>query len=296
MSEVDLIGFSPEPPPTLVFDEKPSRTSRAVMLDIVAGTGERRRLIDPTIRPDSQNLVPIEHDFPDVDEEFVVGAVAVRTTTGQPYRKMSGKKRSEQFAFPSVRSGTTLMVEGSAHMAHVLRCEVQHEQDYVLTESLALKWRDPRDGAKRLHVVDTEIRKDGRMAGIVEIKRSEYDVRDPEKRFFYACVHEILRRIAVPFEILFARDIFENRTHRKNCELVAMRRFVAPEFRHLERLARLAARCPASTYAEIAHSLEPTRPLFGEALVQGLIVRGRVHVDLTQRLRPSTPASIRPFD
>ncbi len=95
------------------------------------------------------------------------------------------------------------------------------------------------------------------------------------------------------FRIVMADEICSNRCHRDNVELVASRRFVSIEPRHLRRLEAYAITQGCHTaYGELAEILEPGYGSRGKAIMQGLVVRRQVEIDLTRRLIGRTPITI----
>jgi hypothetical protein len=114
-----------------------------------------------------------------------------------------------------------------------------------------------------------------------------------EYQLTLAGVAEICRRCGWTFQIVFAREIFESRVHRNNVELFQSRRFarVGPE--HLRRLTQIASSGGShTTYGDLSEALDPRFPPAGAAVIQALLVRRMIEIDLTDNLYPETPVRI----
>lgn len=209
---------------------------------------------------------------------------------GGSIRTFSGKLPHECGWYPSWKAKRTLHWEGIGAREFVIEGECNPMVDRVITEGIAFhvylapKWHT--------YTADADVRFGGRRH-VVEIKRTERDLRDPEYRMVLAAVAEICRRCGWIFRIVLRDEIFTGRIHRENCHLFASRRFVHVSRASLLRLEAIAmSDGPDTTYGRLAAALAPGEAPLGRALVQALTVRRRVGIDLTARVHPRTPVRI----
>ena len=228
VTDEERLGYVPEPL-ELAYARKERPIARRIEEDLVADIPAGIRLVDPAITPSRSRLVPLADQWPDIPADMVPAAKMILNANGTPRRTFRGKLAHECGIYPSFVSHTTLPWEGITAFNFLQREEASGKPGFLLTESFELQFRLPGTGEKTSYYVDAERRERGRRRLAYEFKRSERDLADPRKRLKYACVKEILRRIDVDFSIVLGGEIFESRTHKDNCELVAMRRFVEPE-------------------------------------------------------------------
>jgi hypothetical protein len=125
------------------------------------------------------------------------------------------------------------------------------------------------------------------------VKRNERDLVDPRLRRNIAFSSEVLRRCGIDYDLVFENEIFRSRRHRRNVELFVSRGFVDVSRAQRDKLSDHAARRGVeSSYGELTELVSPRNPLLGAAVVQGLVVRRRIAIDLTQRITADTPVTI----
>jgi len=247
-------------------------------------------LRDPTIQPDRTRIRPLTR-LPEAGDELVSMGRMYVTAHGGSLRTFTGNLAHENGWWPSYKRRRLQHWEGMTQRAYILRCEVDPEVHWAQTEHRRFEF--PLDGRIRRYTCDVEVRKVDGSTEIIELKRNERDLEDEDYRLTLAGVAEICRRCGWTFRVVLAPEIFVSRQHRDNVELFQSRRFarVGPE--HMRRLDSFALlHGQDSSYGELAEVLEPNFAPGGKAVLQALLVRGRINIDLTQSIFDETPVRI----
>lgn len=215
----------------------------------------------------------------------------IRAPDNGPLRTFNGGQKHENGWFASRKGRRLLHWEGTSQLAFITRAEVDFNVVRVATESV--RFRFIGEEGWQEYTADVElIGPDGKIT-IVEIKRDERDLADPQYKQKLVAVGQLCNRQGWDFKIVFGRDVFCSLIHRRNVTLFASRAFVTIERRHERRFEDLLEQnIRALTYGELAAVLEPGHPRWGEALVQALTVARRVEIDLTQPLFDATPLTL----
>jgi hypothetical protein len=209
---------------------------------------------------------------------------------GGSLRTFNGKQAHENGWLPLSKGQRMMHYEGSAQESYLLRTECDPDVEFAISESRTLRATHP---IAFEYTNDVEERMTNGRTLITEIKSDERQLQDPDYAMKLEIVEEIYRRIDIDFQIVLAEDIFENRHHRENVELFSSRRFVHIDRIHIRRLEAHAMKTGGqSTYGDIAEALVPGNRVQGKALVQGLLIRRRVTIDLTQLIHDGTQAMI----
>lgn len=250
------------------------------------------QLRDPTINPSRTHVLRRDDpDMPVVGEELTsMGEMIVRSDGGS-LRTFSGRLAHENGWWPSMKRRRLQHWQGTAQRNALMLSEVGFQVNWAQSE--ARRFVFSLGGRLREYTCDLEVNMFDAPTEIWEIKRDDRALDDPDYRLTLAGVDEICRRIGERFRIVMADEIFANRRHRDNVELFASRRFVEIGPDHMRRLDAFAIGCGReATYGELAAALQPGWPSRGKAIVQGLVVRRRVEIDLTRRLTNRTPVII----
>ena len=272
--------------------EEPELVRIPTLQQVVRGAALHGQLRDPTIEPSRTRVLDRrDPDMPVVGEELTgMGEMIVRVDGGS-LRTFNGRQAHENGWWPSRKRARLQHWEGSAQRNAMMLAECGFDVNWAQTEArrfhfaLGGRWRD--------YTCDLEVDMFDAPTEIWEIKRDDRALEDPDYRLTLAGVDEICRRVGMRFRIVMADEIFTGRHHRDNVELVASRRFVDVGPQHLRRLDAFAiGRGRQTTYGELAEALEPGWESRGRAIVQGLVVRRRVEIDLTRRLIGRTPVTI----
>ncbi|MCV0386155.1 MAG: Tn7 transposase TnsA N-terminal domain-containing protein [Nitrobacter sp.] len=125
---------------------------------------------------------------------------------------------------------------------------------------------------------------------VTEAKVNECALRDPEYRRRLGIVAEVCRRLGWIFQVVLEDEVFDNRFHQRNCELVASHRFIRVGPSEISRLARLSD--PLTSYGELAKLLAPHCKAAGRAIAHALHVRRYVEIDLKHWLQDLTPVRV----
>lgn len=209
---------------------------------------------------------------------------------GGSLRTFSGGLAHECGWWPGARNPRLQHWEGIAAYNFMLAAECDHDVDFCQSEGIGFKIF--LDRKWRGYVADFDMRVAGRRH-VIEVKRSERDLRDPLYLMKLAAVAEICRRCGWILRVVFANEIYATRHHRDNCERFVMRRFLRVTKRELDNLENHALRNgPETTYGDLAAAIAPRSYEAGEAVIQALTLRRRLRIDLTQRVYARTPVHI----
>ena len=248
-------------------------------------------LLDVAATPMRSRLRDLSSTWQTPGEETLSMATMVRAADGGHLRLQNVMLGHEHGRYASFKAGRPLVWEGTTHLAKIIHGECSHEALSIGTESV--RFEIPIMGRLVRYTVDVELRLANGRLRLIEMKRDERDLEDPEYRLVLATVAEICRRCDIEFEIVLRDEIFASRRHRMNCELFASRAFTAVEPIHERRLdAHATERRGETTYGDLAAALDPARPVGAQALVQALTIRRRVEIDLSQRITVTTPIRI----
>lgn len=268
-------------PSRIVHTPVAAAVSRAEILD---------RLRDPSYEPDRTRVRLYDEARRDSDELVSMGDMYVADHGGS-LRTFSGNLSHENGCWPSYKRRRNQHWEGMAQRNFLLRAEV--DLDVIWAQSEARRFEFVLGGKRRRYTCDVEERLADGTRLFTEIKRDEADLEDEDYQLTLAGVAEICRRCGWLFRIVFSREIFASRVHRDNVELFQSRRFarVGPE--HMRRLTQIASSEGFNhTYGDLAAALEPSFEPAGAAVIQALLVRRMIEIDLTHHLYPETPVRI----
>lgn len=257
---------------------------------LVADLALERQLVDPAIRPSRSNIVPALR-MPEVGAEMNVGAEMFVERNGGSLNWVHGRQTSDCGWWVSYVTQTLQHWRGWAHHMALKKAEVAWSVQRAQSEARAFRFH--LGGKWRYYTCDLEvIRTDGAIE-IIELKANERNLKDPDYRLTLAGVAEICRRVGMRFRLVLADELFADRHHRHNVELFASRRFAHVSTDHIRRLEGHAMRNgPETTYGELASLLQPDWPVAGKAVIQALLVRRRVKIDLTGLVSDSSPVTI----
>lgn len=249
-----------------------------------------RQLLDPAITPDRTRVRPLTN-LPEAGDELVTMAHMHVAVHGGSLPTFTGNLAHENGWWPSYKRRRLQYWEGMTQRAYLMRCEVDQEVEWAQSERRRFEF--PLNGRLRRYTCDVEVQKTDGSVEIVELKRNERDLEDEDYRHTLAGVAEICRRCGWTFKIVLAPEIFVSRHHRDNVELFQSRRFARVSPDHIRRLDSFALKCGlVSSYGELAEVIEPGFAPGGMAVLQALLVRGRISIDLTQPIFHETPVRI----
>ncbi|MGZ8331572.1 MAG: hypothetical protein ACXW27_00295 [Allosphingosinicella sp.] len=250
----------------------------------------RDRLLDPSYEPDRSRVRLYDEARRDSDELVSMGDMYVADHGGS-LRTFSGNLSHENGCWPSYKRRRNQHWEGMAQRNFLLKAEV--DLTVIWAQSEARRFEFVLAGKRRRYTCDIEKRLADGTRAIIEIKRNEADLADEDYQLTLAGVAEICRRCGWLFQIVFSHEIFASRTHRKNVELFQSRRFASVGREHMRRLTQIAS-CdgPDHTYGGLSAALVPSFAPAGAAIVQALLVRRMIEIDLTQHLYEETPVRI----
>lgn len=281
-AEPDFSSNTESPGPTsLVHTAVAAAVSRAEILG---------RLCDPSYQPDRTRIRLYEDARRESDELVSMGDMYVADHGGS-LRTFSGNLSHENGCWPSYKRRRNQHWEGMAQRNYLMRAEVNLNS--IWAQSEARRFEFVLGGKRRRYTCDVEERLADGTRAITEIKRDEADLADEDYQLTLAGVAEICRRCGWLFQIVFSGEIFASRAHRNNVELFQSRRFARVGREHMRRLTQIAS-CdgPNHTYSDLSAALVPSFAPAGAALIQALLVRRMIEIDLTQHLYAETPVRI----
>lgn len=294
MSSRDLDIIAPEatePDFTSSFDSpRPTALVHTPLAAAVSRAEIVGRLRDPSYEPDRTRVRLYDEARRKSDELVSMGDMFVADHGGS-LRTFSGNLSHENGCWPSYKRRRNQHWEGMAQRNALLKAEV--DLDVIWAQSEARRFEFVLGGKRRRYTCDVEERRVDGKCVITEIKRDEADLDDEDYQLTLAGVAEICRRCGWLFQIVFSHEIFASTHHRDNVELFQARRFarVGPE--HMRRLQDFAwSNGPSTTYEELSTALEPGFQPGGAAVLQALLVRRMIEIDLTQPLYPERPVTI----
>lgn len=227
----------------------------------------------------------------ELDEEAVSMCTMIRAERGGALRTFNGGLWHENGWHMSRKAGRLLHWEGETALWQLLASDTDDRVAKLNTESVAFEV--VLDGQIRWYTIDVEqIDPSGRIT-LLEMKRTDRDLDDPDYRLKLAYVREVCRRCGIAFRVVFRDEIFRSLVHRRNVSLFASRGFVRLDEHHLHVLAdHRRSTGGDTTYGELAEALVPGHAASGRALVQGMLVRRLLRMDLTVRLHDASPVNI----
>jgi hypothetical protein len=215
----------------------------------------------------------------------------IRADDGGALRTFNGGLAHENGWYTSRKAGRVLHWQGAAQYDFLTRAEVEFGVVRVASESVRFEFT--RRGKKQIYTIDVELVAPDGTVTLIEIKRDQRDLADPEYRAKLTAVHEICDEHGIRFKVILRHQIWDSLVHRRNVMLFCSRRFVTILPEHLERLEAHERQVGTdATFGSTAKAIAPNCPRTGEALIQALTVARRIEIDLTCSLLDTTPVTI----
>ena len=258
---------------------------------VVSGVELHRQLRDPSFRPDRTRLMPRHAEMPVADERLTSMGEMIMEAEGGSLRTFTGDRNHENGIWPGWKRQRLQHWEGTAQRFALLAAECDFTVDWAQSEPCLLRF--PIGDEWFDWYADLWVSRTDGPDELWEIKRDERQLEKPGYRLKLAGADEICRRIGMRFRLVMVDEIVENRHHRDNLETFAARRFVSMSPAHVRRFEAFAVgNGPETTYGELANVIDPACPARGAAVIQGLVVRRRVEIDLRALLTNRTPLRI----
>lgn len=280
--------------PAAILDPDVSKSSR---VEIPASQLAVRALAKPSCLPDRgfvpgrHNLRMRDHTRP-VGEEALAAATIIRVENGLSLETPFGGLAFESGGFVSMRSGHMQHFRGEAHLDMLRLLEVTPAAGRIFSESLMIRWFHEGEHHEYLADYHWEFAP-GVIGGVGEIKRDVHDLDDARYMRKLSQLAELLRMCGIAFRLTFEHEIFKNRLHRRNVKRFCMRRFTQVSRSHSDRLRNFKTKQgQMTTFGRLAEVIDPW-PVRGEAVIQALLIRDRVALDLTRRVTPDTGVFIK---
>lgn len=215
----------------------------------------------------------------------------IRAEDGGALRTFNGGLAHENGWYTSRKARRVLHWQGAAQYDFLTRAEVEFPVVRVASESVRFEFL--RHGRKQIYTIDVELLGSDGTVTLIEIKRDERDLADPEYRAKLVAVREVCEEHGIRFKVVFRHQIWDSLVHRRNVTLFCSRRFVTILPEHIERLEAHAKQTGTdATFGSVAQAVAPQCARTGEAVLQALTVARRIEVDLTRPLLDTTPVTI----
>lgn len=215
----------------------------------------------------------------------------IRADDGGALRTFNGGLAHENGWYVSRKARRVLHWQGAAQYDFLTRAEVEFPVVRVASESVRFEFE--RHGTMQIYTTDVELVASDGTVTLIEIKRDERDLADPEYRAKLTAVHAICDEHGIRFKVILRHQIWDSLIHRRNVTLFCSRRFVAILPEHIERLEGHARQVGAdASFGSAAQAVAPHCSRTGEAVLQALTVARRIEVDLTRPLLDTTPVTI----
>lgn len=271
----------------------PLRVVRTSVGELALGVRGPIDFVDASLPPSAARLrVRLGHH--DFDPGLVARATVVRAEDGAglaPLRTFSGRLNHENGLVPSRKSRRLLGYQGETQENMIVKAQTMHGVVAVGSESVRIEYVD--GGVAETYTSDIELVGTGRRSALLELKRDEDDLADPDYCRKLAIVAEICRCCAIPFDVLFSRDVFLSRTHRRQAWEFASRAFVPFDGGHRAALRRHAEETGGrSAFGAVRDALCATSRLQGVALLQAMTVARLIEIDLVRAIRDETPVLV----
>jgi hypothetical protein len=240
-----------------------------------------------------------QHEWEVKDDATGAIATLMVTDDGGPIRPIiTGMKSFGTGAYPSFKNHKTVYWEGLTERALVFEAEVYPHITRYDMNRYTLEF--PFEG-KRVRYTPDQVRH--YVDGSIEAIEAKFDHRGFEKAEYDRLLTEVERLLSlvgwrfrrVGLSDVFSSDVFSSDVHAKNVSLVQTCRFVTIAPEHFEIIDEIRRNGEIIVgYRDLAERLEPTRPLYGEAIINGLMVRRHLQIDLKTFLGPDTAVWILP--
>jgi hypothetical protein len=190
----------------------------------------------------------------------------IRADDGGALRTFNGGLAHENGWYTSRKAGRVLHWQGAAQYDFLTRAEVEFAVVRVASESVRFEFT--RRGKKQVYTIDVELVAPDGTVTLIEIKRDQRDLADPEYRAKLTAVHEIRDEHGIRFKVILRHQIWDSLVHRRNVMLFCSRRFVTILPEHLERLRAHERQVGTdATFGSAVKAIAPNCPRTGEAIV-----------------------------
>lgn len=206
---------------------------------------------------------------------------------------IAGTRKHATGAYPSFKTRRTQYWEGVAERALIHEAETYPQIVCYQMNGYTLEF--PFNG-KTVRYTPDQVREyaDGYIE-FIEAKSSQRGFSDDGYNRMLLHVEAILAARGRGFRRVTGHEIFVSALHRDNVGITQSRRFVTVKPDHLDVLEKLrAANAFVVACGELARHFEPDQPLYGMAVVQALMVRRHLHIDLKSPLGADTAVWILP--
>lgn len=255
-------------------------------------TPRQPSLGDPTVTPSRLRLQSVDTDWESAGDAILSTARLIVPYEGGAIRTIiTGGKKHATGVYPSRKTGSRQYWEGFPERWMILESEVAAWViDY---QTQPFRFEFVYDGTPYTYIADHCRQLEDGTVEVIEVKRTERDLSDPDYRLKLACVHELCRQVTWSFKVAFLHRSQTTRNRQRNLELIQSRRFVTIRSSHLQALADFRRKNgPESTYEALTIALSEGHAFLGRAVVQALIARGLLTIDLDRPLVSNTPVTI----
>ena len=250
---------------------------------------------DPARRPSPRRLRRVAERWLPVGNSSLLARIVVLQHGGHQRPVITRGSKHLRFRYLSTKTGTMQLGEGKGEEWLANLNEVW--TDVVDYECHPFEIHITRNGRVQRYRPDAVRQLADGTIELIEVKRDEDDLRDPEYRELLAIVAEIARLCGWVFSVLHLRDIRGPQPFGNPRALPERLRNVDALFgnrtleldRHERRVAgRTVAKGTPVAWGELRDQLAPHDPLQGDAVIERLLAGGMLQTDLDLRFTPRT--------
>jgi hypothetical protein len=253
----------------------------------------RQSLPDIAMSPGRLRLKAPDGPWPTTDEVAASAARIFLPSEGTALRTIiTGRAKHQTSVIISAKAKKRLYVEGRAEKAYARLNEVTPSTVDQQTQPMRIEC--VVDGQRYVQIVDFIRELDTGEIEVIEVKRSERDIADPDYRRKLAVTGAIASGLGWIPRVVLHTEMFESRLHEMNVNRAYSARFTSVSDRQHQAIVRL--RQAGQREIEIAE----LQSLFGcpapaaLSVAFALMVRREIAIDLTAPITPQSVACVLP--
>lgn len=258
---------------------------------------------DPSQRPTPRRLRRVVDQWLPVGYANMIAKITVFQHGGHERPVITRGAKHLRFRFTSVKTRTTQLGEGKGERYLARYNEVSTRvPDFEMHPyeiAIASNGRSQRYRPDCIRLLD-----DGTIE-LIEVKRTQADLADPEYRALLAAVHEVARLCGWTFKVLHLADIIGPPADNprdvppriRNVDALFGRRTMALSDEEKRAAAQVCRANKALAWGDLSNRLAPRDSLQGDAIIEHMLARGMLWTDLDVRfggntvLQPARPFS-----
>lgn len=252
------------------------------------------RLRDPAVARGRHRLKVIERQWPTPEEVAASEArIFVPIGGGAIRHVITGTKKHSTGMRPSRKTRRKQYHEGRAEMALIMLSEVDTRVVDYQTQPMRIEV--VVDGRKHTHIVDQMRQLENGDIEMIEMKRTERDLSDPDLRLKLAVVGERYRGLRWTPRVMLERDIFSSSDHELNVRAIFDDAFAEVSDEQVRAVRRLYARRQTMmSLGELKRILDPGCRHRARAAAYALMVRREIAIEIVLPISDASLVNILP--